>query len=135
MSTCHYQPITSTCHYQPVTFNLSLSTSYHTIINMSLPLILNINEIRSTITKNTSQSDAQHHQHMILSSMYQHHQHTITRYVSQRCTKPIRLLHFLGQFLLLCFFIEELCGFLPPIWKPCNIHNELYIYRDKLFHP
>jgi hypothetical protein len=38
-------------------------------------------------TKDTSQLDVQHHQHMPLPSMYQDHQHTITRYVSQPCTK------------------------------------------------
>jgi hypothetical protein len=75
--------VTSTC-------NLSLYPTYHYINLSNLSLSWIINQILShgSYTKDTSQLDVQHHQHMPLPSMYQYHQHTITRYVSQVCTKP-----------------------------------------------
>jgi hypothetical protein len=80
--------------YQPITVTLS---TYH--INLSLSLILNINETRSTITKNTSQPDAQASptyastKHVLASPTYASTKHIpisptyITRYVSQSCTR------------------------------------------------
>jgi hypothetical protein len=56
-------------------------------VNLSLSPILNQILSHGSYTKDTSQLDVQHHQHMPLPSMYQDHQHTITRYVSQPCTK------------------------------------------------
>jgi hypothetical protein len=73
---------TPTCH-----INLS-NMSLINMSNLSLSLILNQILSHGSYTKDTSQLDVQHHQHMPLPSMYQYHQHTITRYVSQPCTKP-----------------------------------------------
>jgi hypothetical protein len=59
------------------------------MINLfNLSLILNYILSHGSYTKDTSQLDVQHHQQMTLPCMYQYHQHTITRYVSQPCTKP-----------------------------------------------
>jgi hypothetical protein len=66
-------------------FHINLS-----LINLSnLPLSPILNHILShgSYTKETSQIDVQHHQHLPLSNMYEDHQHTITIYMSQPCTK------------------------------------------------
>jgi hypothetical protein len=63
--------------------NLSLTN----LSNLSLSLILNQILSHGSYTKDNSQPDVQHHQHMPLPSMHQDHQHTITRHVSQPCTK------------------------------------------------
>jgi len=82
-------PLSLPLSHQPVTcqlvtvFNFSLVN----LSNFSLSSTLNHILSHGSYTKDTSQPDAQHHQHMPLSWMYQDHQHTITRYVSQPCTK------------------------------------------------
>jgi hypothetical protein len=73
-----------------VTSTTTIIANVTSTCNLSLLLSSILNQILShgSYTKETSQIDVQHHQHMHLPSMYQDHQHTITRYVSQPCTIP-----------------------------------------------